>query len=95
LPSKHTKIVPVVSVMGLAPKNCVTNASKICQCFRFGLGLHPYKLATLRATIGLIMTSCYRIKLIKGLVTSQKNFCPAINFLMWKWPATLKRLGRP
>jgi len=41
--------------------------------FRFGL--HPYKLATLRlrATISLIITSYYRIKLIKikGFVTSQ------------------------
>jgi len=24
-----------------------------------------------------------------------KHLWPAINFLMWKWPATLKRLGRP
>ena len=49
----------------------MTNASKICKFFRFGL--HPYKLATLRATIGLIITSCYRIKSIeiKGFVTSQ------------------------
>jgi len=38
--------------MGLPPKNFITNASKICQLFRFGL--HPYKLATLRAPIGLI-----------------------------------------
>jgi len=73
LPSKHTKIIPVASVMGLPPKNCITNASQICQMFRFGL--HPYKLATLRlrATISLIITSYYRIKLIKikGFVTSQ------------------------
>jgi len=34
------------------PKTCIANASKICQLFRFGL--HPYKLAALRATIGLI-----------------------------------------
>jgi len=45
------------------PKTCTTNASKICQFFRFGL--HPFKPATLRATIGLIITSCYRMKLIK------------------------------
>jgi len=31
------------------PKTCITNASKICQLFRFGL--RPYKLATLRATM--------------------------------------------
>jgi len=30
----------------------ITNASKICQLFRFGL--HPYKLATLHATMGII-----------------------------------------
>jgi len=50
----------------------------------FRLGLHPYKLATLRVTIGLIITSSYRIKLIKikGFVTSQKHLWPAINFLM-------------
>jgi len=43
----------------------------MCQFFRFGL--HPYKLATLCATIGLIITLCYRIKLIKikGFITSQ------------------------
>jgi len=29
------------------PKTCITSASKICQFFRFGL--HPYKLATMRA----------------------------------------------
>jgi len=42
----------------------------MCQFFRFGL--HPHELATLRATVGLIIT-CYRIKLvkIKGFVTSQ------------------------
>ena len=53
------------------PKTCFKNASKIRQLFRFGL--HPYKLATLRATIGLIITSCYRIKRIKikGFVMSQ------------------------
>jgi len=41
--------------------------------------------------------SCYCIKLIKikRFVTSQKRLWPEINFLMWKWPATLKRLGRP
>jgi len=67
LPSKHTKIIPVVSVMGLPPKNLYNK--------RFRFGLHPYKLATLPAgaSIGLIITSCYRIKLIKikGSVTSQ------------------------
>jgi len=42
-----------------------------CQFLRFDL--HPYKLAKLRVTIGLIITSCYRIKFIKikGFVTSQ------------------------
>ena len=40
---------------------CIINALNISQCFRFGL--HTYKLATLRATIGLIFTSWYRIKL--------------------------------
>jgi len=52
-------------------KTCVTNASNICQFFRFGL--QPCKLATLRATIGLVITPCYRKKLIKikGFVTSQ------------------------
>ena len=41
-------------------------------------------LATLRATIGLIIISCYPIKVIKikGFVTSQKCLWPAINFLM-------------
>jgi len=41
LPSKHTKIIPVVSVMGLPyhPKTCIANASKICLFLRFGL--HP------------------------------------------------------
>ena len=29
------------------------------------------------------------------IYTSQKPLWPAINFPMWKWPATLKRLGRP
>ena len=43
------------------PKTCTKSTSKICQVFRFGL--HPYKLATLRATIGLIITSCYRVRL--------------------------------
>jgi len=53
------------------PQTCITNASKICQFFRFGL--HPHKLATLRATIGLIITACYRVKLMKiqVFVTSQ------------------------
>jgi len=83
--SKHTKITPVVSVMGLPPKNLYNKRFEICQFFRFGL--HRYKLATLRATVGLIVTSCYSIKLvkIKGFFTSQKRL----------WPATLERLGRP
>ena len=53
------------------PKNLYDKPSKICQFLRFGL--HPYELATLRATIGLIITSCYGIKLskIKGFVTSE------------------------
>ena len=52
-------------------KPCRTNASKMCQFFRFGL--HPYKLATPRATIGLILISCCSIKRMKinGFVTSQ------------------------
>jgi len=81
--------------MGLPPKNFYDKRFENVSFFRFGL--HPYKLATLRATIGLIITSCYRTKLIKikGFVTSQKCLWPAINFLMWKWPATLRRLGRP
>jgi len=71
------------------PKTCITNVSKICQFFRFGL--HPYKLATRRTSIELGITSCYRIKLIKIkvfvtsqklIVTSQKRLWPAINFLM-------------
>jgi len=49
--------------------------------FRFGL--HPHKLATLRATIGLIITTCYRVKLIKiesllrhnSLLLRHKNVC--------------------
>ena len=53
------------------PKTCITNVSKICQFFRFGL--HPHKLAALCATIELIFTSCYSVKRIKikGFVTSQ------------------------
>jgi len=72
------------------PKTCVTNASKIYQFFRFGL--HPYKLAT----IGLIITLCYRIKLIKikGFVTSQKRLRPAINFLMVNVARTTKKVGQ-
>jgi len=71
LPSKHTKIIPVVSVMGQPPKILITSVLKICQFFR--IVLHPYKLAILHATKGLILTLCYRIKLlkIKGFVTSQ------------------------
>jgi len=70
LPSKYTKIIPVISVMGLPPKSCKANASKISQFFRFGS--HPCKLAALRATIGLIITSYYRTKLIntEAFVTS-------------------------
>jgi len=30
-----------------------------------------------------------------AIVTSQKRLGPAINFLMWKWPAALKRLDTP
>ena len=95
LPSKHTKLYLLLLLWAYHPQTCITDAAKICQFFR--IGLHPYKLAALRATIGLIITSCYRIELIKikGFVTSQKLLWPAINFLMWKWPATLKRLGRP
>jgi len=100
LPSKHTKIIPVVSVMGLPSKN-LTNALKICQFFRFGL--HPYKLATLcnyRTHYDLVLSHktyqnqgiCY-ITIAYYYVT--KTLWPAINFLMWKWPATLKTLGRP
>jgi len=71
LPSKHTKIIPVVSVMGLPPNSSCNKHFEKCLFFRFGL--HPYKLATLHGTIGRIITSCYRIKLIKikGFVTSQ------------------------
>jgi len=56
---------------GPTTQTYITNASKICQFFRFGL--HPYKLTTLRATIGLIIISCYRKKLIKikGFFMSQ------------------------
>jgi len=41
-------------------------------------------LATLHATTGLIIISCYSIKIIKikGFVTSQKCLWPEINFLM-------------
>ena len=57
--------------MGLPPKNFYDKRFENVSFFRFGL--HPYKLATLRATIGLIITSCYRIKpiKIKGFITSQ------------------------
>jgi len=72
LPSKHTKNIPAVSVVGLPPKNLNNKRFENMSIF-WRFGVHPYKLATLRATIGLIMTSCYRIKLIKikGFVTSQ------------------------
>jgi len=89
LPSKHTKIKPVVSVMSLPPKNLYNKRlTKICQFFRFGL--HPYKLATLRATIGFIITSCYSIKLIKirGFVTSQKLIIVTAQKRLW--PANVK-----
>jgi len=46
-------------------------ALKICQFFRFGL--HPYKLATLRTTTGLIIASCYGIK--QGICYVTKNVC--------------------
>jgi len=49
--------------MGLPPKNLYNKRFENMLFFRFGL--RPYKLATLRATIGLIITSCYRMKLIK------------------------------
>jgi len=81
--------------MGLPPKNLYNKRFENMSIFRFGL--HPYKLATLRATIGLIVTSCYRIKKTyqnQGICYVTKRLWPAINFLMWKWPATLKRLGR-
>jgi len=66
------KLYPFFSVTGpLPPENLYNKPSKICQFLRFGL--HPCELATLRATIGLIITSCYGIKLskIKGFVTSE------------------------
>jgi len=55
------------------------------------------RLATLPVTIKLIITSSHRMKQIKikRFVASQKRLWPAINFRMRKWPATLKRLGRP
>jgi len=57
--------------MDLPPKNLYSKHFENMSIFRFGL--HPYQLATLRAAIGLIITSCYRIKLtkIKGFVMSQ------------------------
>jgi len=48
------------------PKTCITNASKISQLFRFGL--NPYKLATLRATTGLI----YRLVLSHKTYQNQR-----------------------
>ena len=57
--------------MGLSSKNVYNESFENMSIFLFGL--HPYKLATLRTTIGRIITSCYRIKLIKikWFVTSQ------------------------
>jgi len=67
---------------------------KICQFL--GFGLHPYKLATLRATVGLIITACYRIKLIKikGFVTSQKTFVTCNKFPHVKVARNTKKVGQ-
>jgi len=37
LPSKHTKIIPVVSVVGLPPKNLYDKRFENMSIFRFGL----------------------------------------------------------
>jgi len=47
--------------MSLPPKNLYDKLFENMPIFRFGL--HPYKLAALRATIGLIITSSYHINL--------------------------------
>jgi len=80
------------------PKTCITKASKICKFFRYGL--HPYKLARLRATIGLIITSCYRIKLIKikghnSLLLRHKAFVARNKFPHVEVACNTKKLGRP
>jgi len=101
LPSKHTNIIPVVSAIGLSSKDLHNKPLDNMSFFQFGL--HPYKLATLRATMGLIITTCYCINLSKSRICYfriaycyvTKRLWPAIDFLMWKWPAKLKRLGRP
>jgi len=94
LPSQHTKITPVVSVMGLPPKNLYNKRFENMSIFRFGS--HPYKLATLRVTIGLIITSCYRIKLIKikGFVTSQKAFVARNKFPHVKVTRNTQKVGQ-
>ena len=64
MPSKHTKLYLLFLLRAYHPKACITNASKICQFLRFGS--HPYKLATLRANIGLIIIFCYSIEHTKS-----------------------------
>jgi len=81
--------------MGLPPNNLYnkTNAWEICQFFRFGL--HPYKLATLRATIGLIISSCYRIILIKIKdLLRHKKFVARSKFLYVKVARYTKKFGQ-
>jgi len=80
--------------MGLPPKNLYSKHFEKCQFFRFGL--HPYKLATLHATIGLIITLCYRIKLIKikEFVTSQKTFVACNKFPHVKVARSTKNVGQ-
>jgi len=56
---------------GPTTQNLYNKRFENMSIFRFGV--HPYKLATLRATVALIITSCYSIKLIKikGFITPQ------------------------
>jgi len=101
LPSKHTKIIPVISAKGLTLKNLYNKRSENMSIFR--VGLHPYKLAILHATIGLIITLCYGMKLIKFkgfvksqwlIVTSQKTFLAHNKFPHVKVACNTKKVGQ-
>jgi len=73
LPSKHTKIIPVASAIGLRHKNLYKKLFENMSVFQIWFTSVQDKLATLHATIGLVITWCYRIKRIKikGFILSQ------------------------
>ena len=74
------------------PKNCITNASIICQFIRNGS--YPYKLATLRATISVLPLGCYTKALdfmIKKTLDLQtiNNRLQKQSYTEWKCPKTV------